>query len=99
MKSHISKQKVLEIDGSKHPVDSIEIMLNDIFRKVFWEPLEQKKKEEIFCPNCDGWGYVEREVQRPMSFDRDVGCIDVDQIDCPECVGTGQNLDKLTEEV
>ena len=53
----------------------------------------------MFCKECEGNGYIEREVFRPMSFDRDVGVIDVDQIDCPECVGTGQNLDKLTEEV
>ena len=89
----------------KSHIDAMDHMLNDIFKKVFWEPLEQidelledKKKEEIFCPNCDGWGYVEHEVNVPMSFDRDVGYIDVDQIDCPECVGTGQNLNQLTEE-
>lgn len=89
----------------KSHIDAMDHMLNDIFKKVFWEPLEQidelledKKKEEIFCPNCDGWGYVEHEVNVPMSFDCDSGYIDVDQIDCPECVGTGQNLSQLTEE-
>ena len=82
----------------KSHIDAMDHMLNDIFKKVFWEPLEHKEKEEIFCPNCDGWGYVEHEVNVPMSFDRGVGYIDVDQIDCPECVGTGQNLSQLTEE-
>ena len=84
---------------TKSHIDAMDHMLNDIFRKVFWEPLKQKQVKDMFCKECEGNGYIEREVFKPMSFDRDVGVIDVDQIDCPECVGTGQNLDKLTEEV
>tara|TARA_R100001460_G_scaffold458_3_gene2167 strand:+ start:9668 stop:9922 length:255 start_codon:yes stop_codon:yes gene_type:complete len=83
----------------KSHIDAMDQMLNEIFKKVFWEPLEQKEREQNFCPDCGGWGYVEREVFKPMGFDRDVGCIDVDQIDCPECVGTGQNLNQIAEEV
>lgn len=82
----------------KSHIDAMDHMLNDIFKKVFWEPLEQKEKEESFCTFCDGWGYVDCEVERPMNFDRDVGCIDVDQIDCPACLGTGQHVNELTEE-
>jgi len=82
----------------KSHIDAMDHMLNDIFKKVFWEPLEQKEKEEIFCPNCDGWGYVEHEVNVPMSFDHDVGYIDTDHIDCPDCLGTGQNITEITEE-
>ena len=84
---------------TKSHIDAMDHMLNDIFKKVFWEPLEHKEVEDMFCKECEGNGYIEREVFKPMSFDRDVGVIDLDQIDCPECVGTGQNLDKLTEEV
>ena len=80
-------------------IDAMDHMLNDIFKKVFWEPLEHKEVEDMFCKECDGDGYIEREVHRPMSFDRDVGVIDVDQIDCPECLGSGQNLNEITEEV
>ena len=57
-------------------------MLNDIFKKFSGNSLEHKEVEDMFCKECDGDGYVEREVHRPMSFDRDVGVIDVDQIDC-----------------
>ena len=84
---------------TKSHIDAMDHMLNDIFRKVFGDPLEEKRAEEMFCKECDGWGYVDREVHKPMSFDRDVGCIDVDQIDCPECLGTVHNLSKITQEV
>ena len=81
---------------TKSHIDAMDHMLNDIFRKVFWEPLKHKEVEDMFCKECDGDGYIERVVHRPMSFDRDVGVIDVDQIDCPECLGSGQNLNEIT---
>ena len=31
----------------KSHIDAMDHMLNDIFKKVFWEPLEHKEKEEI----------------------------------------------------
>lgn len=84
-------------------IDAMDHMLNDIFRKVFWEPLDEADFAasnvpfvDLFCEECSGEGYVEREVHRPMNFDRDVGVIDVDQIDCPECLGSGQNLNEIT---
>ena len=43
-----------------------------------------------FCKECDGWGTIEVEVPRPHNVNRDVGFIDVDKIECPECGGTGE---------
>ena len=43
-----------------------------------------------FCKECDGWGTIEVEVPRPHNVNRDVGFIDVDKIECPECEGTGE---------
>ena len=40
---------------TKSHIDAMDHMLNDIFRKVFWEPLEQKKAEEMFCKECSCW--------------------------------------------
>ncbi len=68
-----------------HKVDPIQIMLSDIFEKVFYnkEPIRK------VCEDCDGWGTIEVEVPRPHTIDRDVGYMDVDKIECPECKGTG----------
>ena len=43
-----------------------------------------------FCKECDGWGEIEVDSPRPHGFDRDVGYMDVDKIECPECEGTGE---------
>ena len=43
-----------------------------------------------FCKECDGWGTIEVEVPLPHNVNRDVGFIDVDKIECPECEGTGE---------
>ncbi len=69
-----------------HKVDPMEIMLNDIFDKVFYKLRPDYKR----CPDCDGDGEVEIEVFMPHNFDRDVGYIDHKKVECPECGGTGE---------
>ena len=69
-----------------HKVDPMEIMLNDIFDKVFYKLRPDYKR----CPDCDGDGEVEIEVCMPQHFDRDVGYIDHKKVECPECGGTGE---------
>ena len=68
-----------------HKVDPIQIMLSDIFDKVFYKMAQSTTK----CPDCDGDGEVEIEVLRPQNFDRDVGYIDHKKVECDECSGTG----------
>ena len=79
-------KKLLEVGGSRHEVDPMEVMLNDIFDKVFYKLRPDYKK----CPECDGDGEVEIEVFIPQNFDRDVGYIDHKKVECPECYGTGE---------
>ena len=67
-------------------VDPIQIMLSDIFSKVFYRLASNVKK----CPDCDGDGEVEIEVFMPQNFDRDVGYIDHKKVECPECGGSGR---------
>ena len=69
-----------------HKVDPMEIMLNDIFDKVFYKLRPDYKR----CPDCDGDGEVEIEVFMPQNFDRDVGYIDHKKVECPECGGSGE---------
>ena len=73
-----------------HKVDPIQIMLSDIFDKVFYKLASNVKK----CPDCDGEGIIELEVPRPQNFDRDTGVIDVTQVPCEECGGTGELEDE-----
>lgn len=79
-------KKLLEVGGSRHEVDPMEVMLNDIFDKVFYKLRPDYKK----CPDCDGDGEVEIEVFMPQNFDRDVGYIDHKKVECPECGGSGE---------
>ena len=79
-------KKLLEVGGSRHEVDPMEVMLNDIFDKVFYKLRPDYKR----CPDCDGEGEVEIEVFMPQNFDRDVGYIDHKKVECPECGGTGE---------
>ena len=79
-------KKLLEVGGSRHEVDPMEVMLNDIFDKVFYKLRPDYKR----CPDCDGEGEVEIEVFMPQNFDRDVGYIDHKKVECPECYGTGE---------
>ena len=53
-----------------------------------------------FCKACDGWGLIEVDNPRPHNFNRDVGCIDVGTMKCPECEGTGEKEveDDLSEQ-
>ena len=69
-----------------HKVDPIEVMLSDIFDKVFYKLRPDYKR----CPDCDGDGEVEIEVFMPQNFDRDVGYIDHKKVECPECYGSGE---------
>ena len=69
-----------------HKVDPMEIMLSDIFDKVFYKINPNTKP----CDYCDGEGEVEIEVFMPQNFDRDVGYIDHKKVECPECGGTGE---------
>ena len=85
-----------------HKVDPMEIMLSDIFNKVFYNK-EQEPRTKVCgecigedesprykeCDNCDGDGEVEIEVFMPQNFDRDVGYIDHQRVECGECYGTG----------
>ena len=79
-------KKLLEVGGSRHEVDPMEVMLNDIFDRVFYKLRPDYKR----CPDCDGDGEVEIEVFMPQNFDRDVGYIDHKKVECPECYGTGE---------
>ena len=67
-------------------VDPMEILLSDIFDKVFYSQ-EQRTK---VCGECDGEGIIELEVPRPHNFNRDVGVIDTTPVPCEECGGTGR---------
>ena len=67
-------------------IDPMEIMLSDIFDKVFYKLRPDYKR----CPDCDGDGEVEIEVFMPQNFDRDVGYIDHKKVECDECGGTGR---------
>ena len=69
-----------------HKVDPMEIMLSDIFDKVFYS----REKKPDYCWDCDGDGEVEIEVFMPQNFDRDVGYIDHKKVECPECGGSGE---------
>ena len=64
---------------------------------IGWSPphgvallIKRVGKVTEFCKECDGWGLIEVDSPRPHGFDRDVGYIDVDKIECPECEGTGE---------
>ena len=68
-----------------HKVDPIQIMLSDIFDKVFYKMAQSTTK----CPDCDGDGCYEAEYPRPQNFDRDVGYLDTKRVECEWCSGTG----------
>ena len=70
-----------------HSVDPMEIMLSDIFDKVFYSK-EQEPNRKV-CEDCDGVGWVEAEYARPQNFNRDVGYLDTRRVECDECSGTG----------
>jgi len=67
-----------------HSVDPMEIMLSDVFNKVFYED------ESPRCKECDGWGTIKVDAPQPHNFDRDVGYMNAKMIECPECGGTGE---------
>ena len=75
-------------DGRKkmHKVDPMEILLSDIFDKVFYS----REKKPDYCWDCDGEGIVDVEVYRPHNFNRDGGVIDVKPMECETCGGTGR---------
>jgi len=68
-----------------HKVDPIQIMLSDIFDKVFYN----KEPSHKVCEDCDGDGWYEAEYPRPQNFDRDVGYLDTKRVKCEWCGGTG----------
>ena len=69
-----------------HKVDPIQIMLSDIFEKVFYN----REPSHKVCEDCDGDGWYEAEYPRPQGFNRDVGYLDTQRVDCEECGGTGE---------
>ena len=69
-----------------HKVDPMEIMLSDIFDKVFYS----REKNPDYCWDCDGEGIVDVEVYRPHNVGRDVGVIDVKPMQCETCGGSGR---------
>ena len=73
-------------------INAMDHMLNDIFRKVFWKPLDEF--DDLFCEECNGTGRVEIEVARPHGFGRDIGVLDGKEIECSKCIGSGQNIEK-----
>jgi DnaJ-class molecular chaperone len=76
-----------------HKVDPMEIMLSDIFDKVFYN----REPKTSDCEYCDGDGKIEVEVYRPHNCNRDVGVIDLKMVECPDCGGSGQ-LEYLRDE-
>lgn len=83
---------------TKSHIDAMDHMLNDIFRKVFWKPLDESDDlfeiDDLFCEECRGTGRVEVEVARPHGFGRDIGVLDGKEIECSKCIGSGQNIEK-----
>ena len=73
-----------------HKVDPMEIMLSDIFDKVFYSK-EQEPRTTI-CLDCEGTGAAFIVVARPQNFDRDIGYLDEEVIEggCEWCGGTGE---------
>ena len=73
-----------------HKVDPMEIMLSDIFNKVFYNK-EQEPRFTI-CLECEGTGAAFIEVARPHNFNRDIGYLEEQVIEggCEECGGTGR---------
>ena len=73
-----------------HKVDPIQIMLSDIFDKVFYNK-EQEPRTTI-CLDCEGTGAAFIEVARPQNFDTDIGYLDEEVIEggCEWCGGTGE---------
>ena len=69
-----------------HKVDPIQIMLSDIFDKVFYRLASNVKK----CPDCDGDGEFEVEIARPHNSTRDIGFYDVKKVKCETCDGNGE---------
>ena len=69
-----------------HKVDPIQIMLSDIFDKVFYRMAQSTTK----CPDCDGVGWYEADYPKPQNFDRDVGYLDTKRVKCEWCGGTGR---------
>ena len=58
-----------------HKVDPIQIMLSDIFEKVFYKRASNVKE----CPECIGEGVIQR----------DEGDIDLTIVPCEDCDGVG----------
>ena len=73
-----------------HKVDPMEIMLSDIFDKVFYS--KEPEPKFTICLECEGTGAAFIEVPRPQNFDRDIGYLDEEVIEggCEECGGTGE---------
>lgn len=73
-----------------HKVDPMEIMLSDIFDKVFYNK-EQEPRFTI-CLECEGTGAAFIEVARPHNFNRDIGYLEEQVIEggCEECGGRGE---------
>ena len=73
-----------------HKVDPMEIMLSDIFNKVFYS--KDQEPRTTICLECEGTGAAFIEVARPQNFDRDIGYLDEEVIEggCEWCDGYGE---------
>ena len=48
------------------------------------------KARTFECPECDGYGQVEYEVERPHAGGFNEGYLDTEWGECEECQGTGE---------
>ena len=76
-------------------VDPIQIMLSDIFNKVFYRLASNVKK----CPDCDGDGEVEIEVPRPHNVNRDIGVLDAKRFNAKRAMAMEKWRSKMSKRI
>ncbi len=53
---------------------------------------------KVTCPDCDGDGYIEYDLERSQGFGRDVGYIDTVTDTCEMCQGIGEVIGEDEDE-